>query len=116
MDNTDNYYNIYLTDIQLHVTKPTNPPSFFRQILKSFKKGGQPGRVYSSDMTPNKDGTFRFSVPLSKDVQEKIELARRLGKEPRFMMPKDGIPIYPGKDVIQRIEADKKKLADKLKK
>ena len=110
------YYDIYLTDIQLHVAKPTNPPSFFRQILKSFKKGGQPGRVYHSGLTSNADGTFSFALPFSKNIKEKIEFARRIGKEPRFFMPKGGLYVYAGPDTIQKIEADKKKLIDKLTK
>jgi len=104
------YYDIYLTDMQLHVAKPTNPPSFLRQILKSFRKGGKPGRVYHSGLTPNPDGkTFHFSMPLSKDLKEKVEFARRIGKEPRFIIPKGGIPVYLGKDSIEKIESLKKK-------
>lgn len=110
------YYDILLTDIQLHVTKPTNPPSLFRQVLKSFQKGGLPGRAYHSGITPGKDGTFHFTMPLSKDIKERMEFAKRIGKKPRLLMPKSGILVYLGRDAIEKIEADKKKLADKLTK
>lgn len=108
------YYDIILTDIQFHVVKPNKPLSFLRQIMKSFRKGGAPGRVYHTGIKTNEDGTLRINIPLSKDLKEEMEFARRIGKTPRFFVPKNGIPMYLGKDAIERLDADKEKLINKV--
>lgn len=109
----DKYYDIILTDLQLHAVKPTNPPSLWRQVLRSLRNGLKPGRAYGK-VVKTDNGEFRFEIPMTKDLQEQMDVAKRLGKEVRFFMPKGGIPVYPGPDTIQRINADRKKMINRL--
>lgn len=111
-------YELILTDMQLHTIKHTNPSSVLRQIFRSIKNKMSPGRFYGK-IQRTEDGKVRFSVPMSKDLHEQFDIARRLGRPIRILMPKDGIPIYLGKDSIERLKANQKKmakLAEKLKK
>lgn len=93
---------IYLTDITLHVRD-------FRQTI-NFAKVAQKGRMYSpipSDSfkgakhTESLDdtGEFEIEINLPKDLQEKIDKG-----EAELMIPKDGLLIYPGKDVDEKIK------------
>ena len=109
----DKYYDIILTDLRVHTVKPTNPTSLLREVARSAKNGNKPGRVYGSRLITNGNESS-FEIPITKDLQEQMDIAKRLGKKIRFFMPKDGIPIYPGSDTIQKIRTDKKKLINRL--
>ncbi|MFZ2975897.1 MAG: hypothetical protein WA055_04720 [Candidatus Moraniibacteriota bacterium] len=103
------FIDIQLTDIQLHVIKPRKPISLGRAIDKSLKskKGG---RAQSRDISNSKNNEFTFSISLGKELLEK---AKQEGKQIRFILPESGISIIPGKDMIEYIKAQKKKVFDK---
>ncbi|MFM2357668.1 MAG: hypothetical protein RJA61_405 [Candidatus Parcubacteria bacterium] len=93
---------IYLTDITLHVRD-------FRQTI-NFAKVAQKGRMYSpisSDSfksakpteSLDKTGEFEIEINLPKDLQEKLDKG-----EVELMMPKDGLLMYAGKDVGEKIK------------
>ncbi len=116
--NTIKPYEIILTDIQLHTIRHTNPPSILRQIFRSLKNKMSPGRFYGKILR-TEDGKVRFAVPMSKDLQEQFDISRRLGRPIRILMPKDGIPVYLGKDSIEKLKAEQRKtakLAERLQK
>ena len=108
MDNQDKYYDIILTDIKFHSVKPTNQRSFMAEMLRLTKSRNKSGRVYGN--TPEiLDGKPCFPVPMTKDLTEELNLAKRLGKQVRFFMPKDGLPMFFATDAIEKIKAEKKK-------
>lgn len=90
---------IPLTDIQLHSNKSANPQSFERKIEKSLK-GQKPGRCYGEGLRLNSDGTFEFSIPLPMEIK---------GRKVIFAIPKEGLPIYAGKDLIEKMKSLHKK-------
>ena len=98
------YCDIQLTDIQLHILEPRKPQSLLRKVLKSVRNG-KPGRAYmhTSNANIDKDGTF--SIPLPSETEAKITQGLRDGKKIRFFVPKDGLPILAGKDLVNFIEA-----------
>ena len=107
------YHDIVLTNIQLHTIQPRKPRSFLRTIFKSLRSG-KPGRVYSRDISIGKNGEARLAIPLPPDEMMKIEEARKAGKIIRFFIPKTGLPVFYGKDLIDRIEADKRRALKRI--
>lgn len=107
------YQDIAFTDIGIHAVEPTKPAPWHRAINKSLRSG-MPGRIYSKDfkmeLIRKKDGsiTARFSTPIPDDLNEKIKEIEKTGKKVRFLLPKKGLPIYSGKDMIEKINAVRK--------
>lgn len=89
---------ISLTDIQLHSNESTNPQSFKRKIEKSVKSG-KAERCYNTrvEMDGNK---FRIAMDLPEDAQDRDII---------LTYPKEGVPIYLGKDSIEKIKSLKNK-------
>jgi len=104
------YYDVFLTDFQMHVTEPRKPLPWYRAILKSFRNK-KPGRFYTKNakININKDGTFETTIPLSPTIQEEIKKAKNSGKKIRFVIPEEGIPIFAGKDLVEKIKTDRKR-------
>ena len=95
--------NILLTDIQIHATKPRKPTSQYRAILKSLKNK-KPGRFY----TKNFDGK-KAIFDLPPKIKREMEKAEKSGKKIRLFMPKEGLPIFVGKDLKEKLEAKNRK-------
>jgi hypothetical protein len=97
------FYDIILTDIQLHVQKTCNTRSLYRAAVKSIRNK-KPGRAYTSAIKMMPDGRFqiRFDSP---DMQKQIAAAERAGKTIRFLIPRGGLPVFVGKDTIEFIKA-----------
>ena len=106
--------NICLTDVQAHVIKHRKPLSVTRAIDKSLRNG-RPGRFYTNNITvtPIGPATLRFSMPLTEDMRKLKEKYEKEGKEVRFVLPPDGLNLYASKDLIEFIEAQKKKRVDR---
>lgn len=106
----DEYHDVFLTDFQMHVSEPRKPLPWYRAIFKSFRNK-KPGRFYVKDakIDISEDGTFETSIPLPPATQEEIKKARIAGKKIRFIVPEEGVPIFAGKDVIEKIKSDRKK-------
>ena len=92
---------IYLTDITLHMRG-------YRQTT-NFAKVAQKGRMYSplpantaktADMEAK---TARFSFQFPPDLQERINRG-----DVEVMVPKDGLMVYAGRDVIEGVQAMQK--------
>lgn len=112
MKNKQKFIDILVTDINLHTIKPRKPVSLGRKISKSITSG-KSERAFSSEIKIVKDGTVEFAIPLGDEVFLK---AKKQGKQLRIMMPKEGIPIFPGDDVIERLKAKVKKQKSSKKK
>jgi len=106
----DEYHEVFLTDFQMHVSEPRKPLPWYRAILKSFRNK-KPGRFYAKNAKTdiNEDGTFETSIPLPPATQEEIKKAKMSGKKIRFITPEGGIPIFAGKDLIEKVKSDRKK-------
>jgi len=104
------YYNVLLTDFQLHTTKPQNPTPWYRTIFRSFRNK-KPGRFYVENAKTiiNEDGTFEMTLPLSPIIQEKIKEAERSGEKIRFVVGEEGVPVFAGKDLVEKIKSNRKK-------
>lgn len=110
-ENQIEYQDVFLTDIQMHVVEPRKPLPWYRAILKSFRNK-KPGRFFSKAFSmTEKDKTFEANVrfPLPEKVRKQMEEAQKSGKKIRLWMPKDGIPIYPGKDVIEFLNSRRRR-------
>jgi hypothetical protein len=106
--------DIILTDIQLHVAKPRKPLSADRAITKSVKNQVA-GRFYRKDLSVSKEGKFQLPLFLQEEMRKIQEHYAREGKSVRFLMPKEGLKVYLGKDTKEHIEAQKRKRVDKKK-
>jgi hypothetical protein len=102
---TIQYHDITLTDIQLHVQEPCNPPSLYRATVKSIRNK-RAGRVYTTQMSGNPLKVV-FDSP---DMEEQIAAGQRAGKQIRFVIPKEGLRIVAGKDLVEFMKSHKKKL------
>jgi hypothetical protein len=119
-ENKIKQHGIFITDVQLHTAKKTNPTPWYREILKSFRSK-KPGRVYSNQQikfsnwkTENGVTTAHFSMPLPDGWKEKIEEMKKMGKEVKFFIPQGGIPIYAGKDMVEFMNARKNNWAKRI--
>ncbi len=105
------YHNILLTDFQLHSTKPRKPIPWYRAIFKSFRNK-KPGRFYVENFSSQNDGTLQMTlINLAKhnpSFQKQMEIAEKSGKKIRIIIP-DNLPIFLGKNTIEKIKADRKK-------
>jgi hypothetical protein len=90
---------ISLTDIQLHSNESNNPQSFERKIKKSIKSQ-KPERCNAGQFKFNEDGTMEFSIPAPKELK---------GKKIVFAIPKEGLFVYAGKDLVEKIKSLNKK-------
>lgn len=103
----EEYYDIILTDVTLHMAKPRKPTSFYRQIEKTMHSH-KPGRFFAKNVNI-RDGKITLPFPMPPEIQTAKEKAEKEGKIVRFFMPKSGIPILIAPDVEEKIRADERK-------
>ncbi len=105
--------DVILTDIQMHAQKFRKPLSLGRQFVKAAH-GSKVNRVFSND---SKMDPRTGAVSLSIDLEEGrlFELARQKGKKyVRYLIPKEGLSIFPGPDIIEKLQSVKKKLLQRV--
>ncbi len=102
---------LYLTDIALHHRN-------FREaktLEKTIKQDGnrlERGRIYTNDaLTKTPDGQFQYEIRLPEELQRQINAGE---VEVELMMPEGGIPIFLGKDGVEKAAQLKKKARLKL--
>ncbi|KKR33130.1 MAG: hypothetical protein UT64_C0014G0013, partial [Candidatus Falkowbacteria bacterium GW2011_GWF2_39_8] len=79
-----------------------NPQPINRQVAKSLKNL-KPGMAHGGRITKIEGNRFEMVLPL-KDVQVLPN-----GKKIRYVYPAGGVPIYLGKDAIEKIDALRRK-------
>lgn len=99
----EEYIDISITNLQLHVTEPRKPSSVGRVIERSIQSKKE-HRAYSTDIKKMDGDTFRL-IFHNPEIEKIIEKAEKEGKKVRFIMPKDGIPVYLGKDASEFIKS-----------
>jgi hypothetical protein len=101
--------DIILTDVQLHCRKIRKPNSLGRQCAKAFH-GSKTNRAYSKSIALINDKKNIVSVNIDLGMEHLYNLARKQGKKYiRFFIKKDGMPLFLGKDIIEKLLADYKK-------
>lgn len=105
----DNEVHIVITDVTFHSTKALNPTPFSRGVQKTISNG-KPGRAYyNNSIKKLDDGGIEIALPILDGLQEVVENAKAKGKRVRFFLPKNGIPMFLGKDGQEKAKALKRK-------
>ena len=101
------YEEVLITHFVLHVGNKAHAKSITTQLDKS-KKNKTPGLVHGLKVAPSQgDNHIRFILPDAKTAD---------GKTIKYVFPPGGAVIVAGKDLLQKIRADKNKLAVKSRK
>lgn len=92
--------DILITDLMLH-TAPKRKTSLKLDNLIPNKAD----RSYSPIEKPStyKDGSY--SINLGTDIPKIIEDGEKQGYKVNILIPKDGIPVFAGKDTLEFIES-----------
>ncbi|MFA5934597.1 MAG: hypothetical protein WC827_01795 [Candidatus Paceibacterota bacterium] len=106
------YKNILLTDIMLHAS-PKRPSTFGSKLKKAFNAIGQPGRIYQHINKPEPivENTNTFKMEILTQLQNDpafvkyVEEERKNGFEVVIQIPKAGLPIVAGKDMVEFIKS-----------
>lgn len=96
------YLDIQITDFALHSNKLNNPKPWERTVQKS-KRSNKPARLYTKILSVEENGTMVLEAPEG--------MVDKNGKRIviRAHLPKGGVPIYAGSDLIEKVDAIKKK-------
>jgi|SRR3989344_6372140 len=111
INENDQELKIIMTDLQLHIQKPVNPKPWHR-VAERVAISGKPARAYTTNVTHNKDGTLIFVFP--DRVKKIIKNAENAGKKIRYFMPKQGLYVYAGKDLLEYIDARERKVDSRV--
>lgn len=99
------YQEVMVTHFVLHIGNKAHAKSITKQMDKNRKNEQKAGIVHGLKTIPSQgDGGIRFILPDAKTPD---------GKKIKYVFPPGGAVIVPGKDLMQKIEADKKRLAEK---
>ena len=102
------YQEVLITHFVLHIGNKAHAKSITKQLDKNRKNGKKAGLVHGLKTLPSQgDGGIRFVLPEAKTPD---------GKKIKYVFPPGGAVIVPGKDLMQKIKADQKKLAAKSRK
>jgi hypothetical protein len=96
--------DIVFIDIQLHVVKPRKPTPLSRAIQKSIRSG-RLGRAFTKDFSIEQNGKFSVSFPTPPELERITDDAERRGKKVRYIFPNEGIPVFAGRDLIEKLNS-----------
>lgn len=100
--------DIFLTDMQLHAQKATNPASLTRQLTKK-RPANEPARAFNKAIHVREDGNIDVTFDFDPD-----QLYRHLAKNGksmiRFYMPASGLPVVLAEDAKEKLRSIQKKL------
>lgn len=100
--------DIFLTDMQIHAQKATNPASLTRQLTKKGAMG-KPGRAFNKAIRVREDGNI--DVAFDFDPDQLHQYLVKNGKTMiRFYMPASGLPVVLAEDAKEKIRSIQKKL------
>lgn len=100
---------VLLTDLALH-TRASQPTTSFAKAEGKAVNTGKLGRFFNHMPKPDpkdidhKEHTIRFQIDLPPDLMEQVKRG-----EVELVMPKDGLPIYAGKDTEDFIKSMNRK-------
>jgi len=84
---------IYLTDITLHVSIKRQTTNFSKVAEKGRFFNPLPPKAFEGD-----GETKRITFELPKDLKDRVQRG-----EVEIMIPKDGLPMFAGKDVVEKV-------------
>ena len=102
------YCDVLLTHVEVHAIKPSNPTSWYEAIIKA-QKNKKPGRIFTRNISSRINGVPAVIYSLPPRVQQQMEEAKKSGKTIRLLTLGKHLPIYPAKDMIEKISAERKK-------
>lgn len=102
--------DVFITDLQIHTTKPRKPKPWYFKVLESVRTK-KPQRAYTKDFQVNKGGRFTTVFPPPPELKRVIDEAKVKNKRINFIMPEGGAPVFLGKDTVEKIKAEKRKLS-----
>lgn len=105
----ENSVEIYIYDLQMHAVEPRKTKSWYLKVLEAIKTK-QSQRAYTKDLQVNKDDKFTAVFPTPPELEKIIKESEAKGKKVNFILPKGGAPVYAGKDLVEKMEADRKRL------
>ncbi len=101
------YKIMQITDVAFHTSKKTLTVSIGEKFKKAFESD-KPGRVYApihkSEMADGKN----FIVEFLRQDPDFIKMVREeelKGYKILLALPRDGIPVFPGKDTVEFIKS-----------
>lgn len=101
------YKIIEITDIQLHTTKKTPTFSVDKKIQKAFKDN-KPDRIYRKIEKPliSDNKTFILQMlKVNEDLLKMIQEEEANGYKVLLSLPRQGIPVFSGKDTVEFINS-----------
>lgn len=113
-ENKMKYHDIILTDVKFHTILQRKPLSWYRAMWLSVKNGVA-RRAYSNDIKLRRDNSFGLYFHNSPEIKVEREKAERQGEILRIFMPKAGLPVFLGEDIIERLRAVDKKLEQNIR-
>lgn len=101
---------ILVTNSFFHVAEPRKPISWYRAAMKTANSG-KVNKVFTrtDKFKTNDEGDVEIEFQLPPEIKKIYEEAKRNGQKIEFILPPGGIPVFLGKDAIEKMEADKRK-------
>jgi hypothetical protein len=107
MKNGVKYKIIQITDIAIHTAKKTPTSSITRKFQEAFTND-KPDRIYSKIEKPTISENGAFTLDLLKtdpDFVKMVQEEELKGFKVMIALPKNGIPIFAGKDTVEFINS-----------
>ena len=101
------YKIIQITDVALHTAQKTATSSVGKKIQKTFENN-VPGRIYSLINKPSISEGKALTLELLKldpDFVKMVQEEEAKGFKVLISLPKEGVPIFPGKDTVEFINS-----------
>lgn len=108
---TEKELSVIITDLQLHIQKPAKPKPW-HWVAEKVARTGKPARAYTTSLKKNGDGKYEIVFPNEEYL--KIKRAEQAGKKVRYFIPKQGVYMYPGKDLVEYLKAKETKVDKKI--
>ena len=106
---------LYLTFIGLHTREFRPTQSLEKTEILTTPEGLDTSRFFATilkngDEVTSPDGKFRLNIKLPPSIQAEVDA----GAEIEVFVPKEGLYIFAGTDLVKKVEQIKKKERNKL--
>lgn len=107
------YKTILLTDIMLH-SMPKKPSTFGSKLKRAFNSFGKAGRIYqhiNTNPEPTKENPGAFKIDVLTQLKNDPAFIKYVTEEQKkgieivIQIPKAGLPIFAGKDMVEFIKS-----------
>lgn len=106
---------LYLTFIGLHTREFRPTQSLDKTEIRTTSEGLDTSRFFATilkngDEVKTPEGKFRLNIKLPPDIQAEVDA----GAELEIFVPKDGLFVFAGTDLVKKVEQMKAKERKKL--